>query len=92
MIDIDTGRDMNLGAISFVADWMLDECPDTYSDAQIVQAYIHHIIGDMARPKKIETVINHLIFNWRFIGAVGTENPDLFKEIWTAFYERVDGQ
>jgi hypothetical protein len=91
--EIDTGLSAHpQTAVDFVADWMRDQCPQSYEDWQIVQAYAHHIIGDMSRPKKPETVINHLLFDWRFIGALGRENPQLFKEIWTAFAERVDGQ
>jgi len=89
---IDTGTPLQTGAIGYVSDWMRDQCPADYADWQVVQAYTHHIIGDMKRPKKLETVIDHLLFNWRFLGELGRENPALFLEIWTAFSERIDGQ
>lgn len=91
-IVIDTGAQLQTGAIAYVTDWLRDQCPADYTDAQIVQAYAHHIIGDMKRPAKLTTVIDHLLFDWRFIGELGRENPSLFQEIWTAFYERIDGQ
>lgn len=93
--EIDTGQFLPAApptAVDFVSDWLKDQCPPDYADWQIVQAYAHHIIGDMKRPKKLETVIEHMLFNWRFIGAVGKENPGLFTEIWAAFAERADGQ
>lgn len=79
-------------AKDFIPDWAQDQCPPEYEDWQIVQSYAHHIMGDMKRPAKLDTVIDHLLFNWRFLGALGRENPGLFTEIWTAFHERVDGQ
>ena len=90
--EIDTGAPPQQGAVAFVADWLRDQCPSHYTDAQIVQAYAHHVMGDMKRPAKLATVIDHVLFNWRFIGELGRENPDLFKEIWTAFYERMHDQ
>lgn len=93
--EIDTGEFAPAAqqtAVDFVSDWIKDICPLEYTDAQIVQAAAHHIIGDMQRPAKVETVIKHLLMNWRFLGALGRENPGLFTEIWTAFAERVDGQ
>lgn len=89
---IDTGAPTEQGAIAFVMDWMRDQCPPHYTDAQTVQAYAHHLIGDMRRPAKLETVRTHLLMNWRFIGELGRENPGLFDEIWTAYFERMDGQ
>ena len=90
--EIDTGTPQQPGAVGFVMDWMRDQCPTHYTDAQIVQAYAHHLMGDIRNPAKLETVIKHLLMNWRFLGELGRENPGLFTEIWTAFAERVDGQ
>ena len=89
---IDTGTPIDQGAIAFVSDWMRDLCPVGYSDAQTVQAYAHHIIGDMRRPAKLETVRDHLTFNWQFIRLLATEQPGLFDEIWTAYFERMHAQ
>ena len=89
---IDTGAAPQQGAVEYVMDWMRDTCPADYTDAQIVQAYAHHLIGDMTRPAKVETVTKHLLMNWRFIGELGRENPGLFQEIWTTYAERTDGQ
>jgi hypothetical protein len=93
--EIDTGQfapPAQQTAKDFIPDWARDQCPAEYEDWQVVQSYAHHIIGDMHRPAKLETVIKHMLMNWRFLGALGHENPGLFQEIWTAFAERVDGQ
>lgn len=93
--EIDTGQFLPAAqptAIDFIPDWARDICPPEYEGRQVVMMYAHHIMGDIKRPKKIETVVDHMLFNWRFLGALGRENPGLFTEIWTAFAERVDGQ
>jgi hypothetical protein len=81
-------------AVDYAADWMRDLCanwrPD-YTDAQVVQAYAHHLIGDMKRPKKFETVIGQMTFNWSFLRCLADENPGLFTEVWVAFTERFYG-
>jgi hypothetical protein len=89
---IETGIDAKPRAVDFVADWLRDMCPPHYSDAQIVQAYAHHLIGDMRRPAKMETVRKHLGMNWRFIGHLADESPGLFDEIWTEYVERILSQ
>ena len=91
-IVIDTGAEQQTGAIAYVTDWMKDLCPASYTEAQIVQAYAHHIIGDMRRPAKLDTVRHHITaFNWAFLRHIADEQPGLFDEFWTAYAERVDG-
>ena len=93
--EIDTGQFLPAAqptAIDFIPDWARDQCPAAYANWQVIQFYCHHVMGDMKRPAKLETVIKHLLMNWRFLGELGRENPGLFTEIWTAFAERVDGQ
>lgn len=85
---IDTGGRLFTGAREFVPDWLQDQCPASYTDAQVVQAYAHHIIGDTVNPKKLDTVRKHILMNWRFLGALGEESPGLFDEVMTAFVER----
>lgn len=81
-------------AVDFAADWMRDLCANwhpEYTDAQVVQAYAHHLIGDMTRPKKIDTVRGQLAFNWAFLRCLMDENPGLFDEVMTAYVERLQG-
>lgn len=85
---IDTGSPLFSGAREFIPDWLQDQCPSEYTDAQVVQAYAHHIIGNATVPKKVETVRKHLLMNWRFIAALGEESPALFDEVLTAYVER----
>jgi len=86
--EIDTGITVQT-ARSFVPGYVSDHwTPDSYTDAQVVQAYTHHLMGDMNRPKKFETVQKMVDANWGFISHLRTENPGLFIEFWTAFVER----
>lgn len=93
--EIDTG-DTPRTAIDFASDWLLDQCPGDYTDAQKVQAMAHHIIGhlspdrgDNRRPKKLATIRDHFTANWRFLGCLATEHPGLFDECLTAYVERL---
>lgn len=71
--------------------WLIDMCPENYSPEQIAQAYAHHLIGDMARPKKMETVRKHILAAGPFLLRLGEEQPGLFDEILCAYVERFLG-
>ena len=91
--EIDTGQFLPAAqptAIDFIPDWARDICPPEYEGRQVVMMYAHHIMGDLKRPAKLETVIKHLLMNWRFLGELGRENPGLFQEIWVNFYEQIE--
>lgn len=86
---IDTGHEpLFKGARAFVPDWAQDQCPESYTDAQVVQSYAHHVMGQINNPKKMDTVRKHILFDWAFIRALADESPGLFDEIWTAYAER----
>ena len=93
MLTIDTGAEPKpVTAVDLVPGWLSDHiCPDSYSPAQIVQTYAHHMIGDMNRPRKLETVRAHILNDWNFLRLLAAENPGLFDEILCAYVERFLG-
>lgn len=88
--DIDTGY-TPLTAADYCHKWLRDMLPADATAAQIVTAQAHHIIGDMKRPVKLDTVRTHLIGMWQFLRLLAEENPGLWDEVWVAYYERLEG-
>jgi hypothetical protein len=86
--EIDTGTTLQT-ARSFVPGYVTDFwTPPDYTDAQIVQCYAHHLMGEMKDKKRFETIRKMVAANWGFLSQLMTENPGLFDEFWLSYSER----
>ena len=80
------------GARMFVPGYVTDSwTPDSYTDAQIVQCYAHHLMGEMKTKRRADTVREMVAANWGFLSHLMTENPGLFDEFFVAYAERLLG-
>lgn len=85
--EIDTGASLQT-ARSFVPGYVSDfwTAPDA-TDAQVVQCYVHHLMGEMRTKRRADTLHKMVRANWGFLSQLLTENPGLFDEFWTAYAE-----
>lgn len=86
---IDTGPTQERTAIGYVPDWFRDIHSDRAEDARVVQSYAYHLISEMSRPAKQDTVRKHVLAQWGFLRLLADEEPAVFDEFWTAYAERV---
>ncbi len=85
--EIDTGAFAQT-ARSFVPFYVTDNwAPADATDAQIVQCYVHHLMGEMREKRRADTLHKMVRANWGFLSCLLTENPGLFDEFWTAYAE-----
>lgn len=84
--EIDTGPTVS-PVRQFIPDFFCDEYINA-DDDELTRRYCFYIIGELRRPKKLETVRRHLAANWQFIRHAMQVCPGHVDEILSEYVER----
>ena len=89
---IDTGetfRPMAMDRVTAILDGIADSLPIDATQSQRDAAIIAVVLGDLRKPKKLETVRRHLCMLWPLIAPLTDTEPDQFDAILLEFAEIV---
>jgi hypothetical protein len=68
---------------------VLDNLPDTATQAQIDGALTSAICGELRRPKTADTVRRRLFQFWPMIAGIADREPDAFDQIILEYADRI---
>lgn len=89
MIRIDTPTANRPEIYNHIPGWFLDQFPEATPPERLAHDYAYHLIWEMKRPKKIETVRKRILDHWGFLRLLADQDGAIFDEVFTAFVERV---
>lgn len=86
---IDTGT-AETPVRQMMPDYFLDWHPDA-DDLELTKRYCLHIMGEIRRPKRMETVRKTMLVNWSFLRIALEACPGHVDEVFTEYVERLQG-
>jgi hypothetical protein len=95
MFEIDTGDNfarnpMRMDHNEALLDAVLDALPEDATQAQIDDALVQAIFGQLRKPKRADTVRRHLCRMWPLIAPLAEREPEQFDAIIMEFLDRID--
>lgn len=88
MIELDENTRLEDQITDYLPDWFKDQFVADTAPEKLAHDFAYHMIWQMKQPKKMETVIKHLLAQWRFLALLAKQDNDLFLEVFTALVER----